>query len=285
MTPEEYAAAQAVISASVASYVQRFASLFATPALTLVEWLRLLEILFPTIQRQYEESAALARDFYDTQRELHLPGQRNEMLLSELQWEWFVENMEPARRGMLQANSPQAAVTQLTLRAIREVEMAGRRQIIGSVKNDPDPNSVQGWARVATGNETCAWCLMLISRGPTYLGATNSGLDLDDYSAAQAFNKAGGDLEKFREDVGEYMEQWHAGCDCLVVPVFDKANWPGRASQKRAEQLWIEATREAQQLIDSGKARSQNLNKETQNALRRRIYSGDLSMSSYALAA
>ncbi|ANA87149.1 hypothetical protein SEA_LOOPER_17 [Gordonia phage Looper] len=286
MTPEQYAAAQAAVAAGTATYVQKFASLFTGPVLTIREWLSLLEILFPEVQRRYEESASLARDFYDAQRELHHPSiDRNEMLLSQLEWEWFVHNMSGARKGMSQADAPNAAVTNLTLRAVREVEMGARRQILGAVKNDPDPSTVKGWARVATGRETCAWCLMLISRGPTYLGATNSGLDLDDYSAAEAFNNAGGDLVKFREDVGEYMEQWHAGCDCLVVPVFDKQNWPGRAAQKRAEQLWIEATREAQKLIDSGEARSQNLNKEAQNALRRRIYSGDLSMSNYALAA
>ncbi|ABE67334.1 hypothetical protein PBI_CHE12_15 [Mycobacterium phage Che12] len=203
----------------------------------------------------------------------------------ELQWEWFVKNMQPARKDMSQADSPQSAVTKLTLTAVREVEMAGRRQIIGAVKNDPEPQIVQGWARVATGRETCAWCLMLISRGPEYTSTDSGGLHLDTETAVDLWNEAGMDLEKFRKETKEHIEEWHTGCDCLVVPVFDVANWPGKAAKERAEQLWIDAGKEASRLIESGKARSKNINKETQNALRRRLYAGEIRMTDYALAA
>lgn len=289
MNPEQYAAKQAVITAAVTKYVLNFATLFTAPVLTPAQWLKLLELLFPEVQRQYEESAALGRDFYDSQRELHHPGlPRNERLLSELKWEWFVKSMDGARAGMSQADSPQNAATNLALRAVREVEMGGRRQIIGAVKNDPSfptSGSVRGWARVATGRETCAWCLMLISRGPQYLGADTAGLDLDDYSAARTFREVGGDLQAFRRETDEYMEKWHAGCDCLVVPVFNRKNWPGMEAQKRAEQLWIKAGHEADRLIASGKARTTDVNKETQNALRRMLSRSDFSMTHYALAA
>lgn len=176
-------------------------------------------------------------------------------------------------------------MTKLSLAAVREVEMGARRQIIGAVKTDPAPQTVKGWARVATGRETCAWCLMLISRGPDYLSAGNAGIDLDDETVVDLWQEAGMDLGKFREETVEFIEQWHAGCDCLVVPVFDKANWPGMAAQKEAERLWIEASKEASQLIESGEARSNNLNKETQNALRRRLERGEITIPSYAFAA
>ncbi|UXE05434.1 capsid maturation protease [Mycobacterium phage Duplo] len=275
-----------MITAGLAGYVQRFASLFIRPALSIAEWLRLLQVLFPEVQRRYAEAADLGRDFYDSQRRLHHPElPRNERLRSDLQWEWFVRNMEPARKGLSQADSPQAAVTKLTLATVREVEMAGRRQIIGAVKNDPAPQVVKGWARVATGRETCAWCLMLISRGPEYLSADSGGLHLDTETVVDLWNEAGRDLEKFREETKPHIEEWHAGCDCLVVPVFDVENWPGKAAQERALQLWIDAGKEASQLIASGKARSKNENKETINALRRRLYRGEFAMSDYALAA
>ncbi|WP_443678308.1 VG15 protein, partial [Mycolicibacterium gadium] len=159
----------------------------------------LLQILFPEVQRRYAEAAALGRDFYDFQREQHHPGlPRNERFLSELEWKWFVRNMEPARKGMSQADSPQSAVTRTVLTTVREVEMAGRRQIIGAVKNDPAPQIVQGWARVATGRETCAWCLMLISRGPEYTQASTAGIALDDETVLDLYREANFDLEKFR---------------------------------------------------------------------------------------
>lgn len=284
----------AAITAGLSASVQRFGSLFTGPTLAVGEWLGLLRTLFPEVQRRYAEAAVLGRDFYDSQRRLHHPGlPRNEMLHSELQWEWFVKNMDPARKGMSQADSPNVAVTRLALTAVREVEMAGRRQIIGAVKNDPAPQIVQGWARVATGRETCAWCLMLISRGAElnhkgnlgYREAATAGSTLDDETMIDLWNEAGQDLDRFREETSEYREQWHVGCDCLVVPVFDVENWPGRASALRAQQLWIDASREATRLIESGEARTKNHNKETQNALRRRLARGEISMSDYALAA
>ncbi|AXH46758.1 capsid maturation protease [Mycobacterium phage Acolyte] len=287
MNPEQYAAAQAVITAGLATYVQRFASLFTGPVLSIGEWVRLLQVLFPEVQRRYAEAAALGRDFYDSQRTLHHPElPRNERLQSELQWKWFVKNMEPARKGMSQADSPKSAVTRTVLTAVREVEMAGRRQIIGAVKNDPaSAQIVQGWARVATGRETCAWCLMLISRGPEYLEASTAGVNLDDETVVDLWHEAGRDLEKFREETKPHIEEWHAGCDCLVVPVFDVQNWPGKAAQERATQLWIDASKEATRLIDSGEARSNNHNKEAINALRRRLANGEITIPSYAFAA
>lgn len=299
MKPEQYAVSQAVITAAVTKHVLDVASTFLVPAMSPVQWIRLLELLFPEVQRRYAQAAALARDFYDSQRKLHHPElDRNERSLSKLEWEWFAKNMDGARPRMSQADSPRNAATNLALRAVREVEMGGRRQIIGAVKNDPplaavvknEPSfptsgAVRGWARVATGKETCAWCLMLISRGPTYLGADTSGLDLDDFSAIRSYRAAGGDLEAFRRETEEYMEQWHAGCDCMVVPVFNRTNWPGLDAQKRALDLWIEAGHEADRLIKAGTARSTDVNKETQNALRRMLSRSDFSMTSYAFAA
>jgi len=307
MTPEEYAAASAVITAGLATYVQRFAGLFTGPLLTVADWLKLLQVLFPEVQRRYEQSAELGRTFYDSQRFFHHPElPRSEMLRSEVQWEWFVKNMEPARKGMSQADSPQVAVTRTAAVVVREVQMAARRQIIGAVKNDqelaaveetqPKPKQAQtpvGWARVATGKETCAWCLMLISRGAEfpgkdtkwYLEAVTAGLRLDDETSIDLFNEAGGDLKEFREITKEYIEEWHVGCDCLVVPVFDAQDWPGKAQAQHALELWVEASKEANRLIESGKARTTNRNKETLNALRRGLDSGDIRVSSYALAA
>ncbi|QFG11528.1 capsid maturation protease [Mycobacterium phage BogosyJay] len=286
MTPEQYAAAQYAISAGLANYVARFAQFLRGPLISPAEWLNLLRLLFPEVERRYNESADLARRFYDSQRSQHHPGlQRNERLAGELKWEWFVQNMEPARRKLSQADAPANAVTSLALTVVREVEMAGRRQIIGAVNNDPEEQIVRGWARVATGRETCAWCLMLISRGPEYLSAKGAGVNLDDTTVRDLFLEVDQDLDAFRRETREHINEWHTGCDCLVVPVFDRLNWPGLAAQKRAEQLWIDAGREASQLIKDGKARTSNTNLETQNALRRRLYRGDITIPTYALAA
>ena len=293
MNAEEYAAAQAGIAAGVAAYVRRFASLFTGPSLTAKDWLDFLKLLFPEVQKRYEQSASLGRSFYDSQRKKYHPELvRNERFLSELEFEWFVKNMEPARKELSLADSPPYAASKVALTAVREIEMAGRRQIIAAVTNDPEP-VLQGWARVATGRETCAWCLMLISRGAelnrkgnfAYAEAATAGINLDDETVIDLFNEAGGDLEKFREATEDDMDRWHTGCDCLVVPVFDINDWPGRDAAQRALQLWIDAGKEADQLIKDGKSRTTSTQTETLNALRRRLERGDISMSNYAFAA
>lgn len=357
MTPEEYAASQALITAGLASYVRRVAGLFTGPSLSLRGWLDFLRLLFPEVQKRYEQSASLGRNFYDQQRKKHHPDLvENERFLTELKFEWFVQNMEPARKEMSQEGSPPQAVAKAVLTAVREVEMAGRRQVIGAVKNDPilvekltpqdvkpvrekptredsvwkaaidnlrqlqravddipdepvdDPvpdlldetRPVIGWARVATGRETCAWCLALISRGAfvnhkgnfAYRAADTAGLDLEDETAIELWKQSGGDLSRFKEllfdddDPDEtVMNKWHTGCDCIAVPVFDLNDWPGRDQAARALQLWIDASKEAKDLIEAGKSRTKNMNKETLNALRRRLERGDISMSNYAIAA
>ncbi len=378
MTPEQYAASQAAITAGLAAYTRRLASLFTGPTLSARDWLELLRLLFPEVQRRYEQSASLGRDFYDSQRRQYHPDlDRNERFLSEIKFEWFVQNMEPTRREMSRADSPPIAATKVALAAVREVEMAARRQVIGSVKNDPvlearvdeisDPpevvtnsefkkpsaavkaarekaqnasepgsdllkqveealavralkvvrdesyedepdvepefptsGAVIGWARVATGRETCAWCLMLISRGAelnhkgnfAYAEAATAGINLDDETALDLWEEAGGNIDKFKEllydedqEDDTYMEKWHVGCDCLAVPVFDIENWPGKDQAQRALELWIDASKEASQLIKDGEARTNNKARETLNALRRRLERGDISMSTYALAA
>lgn len=286
MNADEYAVRQAVISAAIVNYVLGFGKFFTRPALSIKDWLSLLGILFPEIKQRREESAALAREFYDSQRGLHHPDlARQDRFLEGTDFQHFVQSMEPARARMSLADSPDHAVGQLALQAVREVENAGRRQIIHSVEEDEAPMPVKGWARVATGRETCAWCLMLISRGPIYMGADTAGLDLPDDEVAELFKKAGGDLAQFHEFTSDYMEEWHPGCDCKVVPVYKYEDWPGHDEWKKAEKLWISASKEADGLLESGESRTTNRNKETLNALRRRLDRGEVDMSEFAAAA
>lgn len=300
MNPDEYAAQQLVISAAVARYVQSFGQFFAKPALTLAEWLGVLNLIFPEVQRRRDEAAALGRRFYDAQRALHHPDlPRNDRPLEGTTFDVFVENMEPVRKRLSQEDSPKDAVTALALRVVREVENAGRQQIIHAIDNDPSLDEetrsvdmIRGWARVATGRETCAWCLMLISRGPTYVLPETAGIDLDDEHALELFQK--NDLETYFEEISEHMEQWHTGCDCKVIPVFKaQEDWFGKEAADRALELWNEATKEAIALEDEGlvhragkkKGQPFTRNELAINALRRRLDRGEINPSEYAALA
>ncbi|AVO22329.1 capsid maturation protease [Mycobacterium phage Smeagol] len=292
MNPEEYAAAQLLISAAVVRHVRNVAGFFAQPALTMFDWLRLLDLLFPEIRRRRTEASVLARRFYDSQRAQHHPDlPRNDRPLEGTTFEKFVENMDPARERMQQSDTRGDALTHLTLRAVREVENAGRQQIIHAVENDPEPRVLRGWARVATGRETCAWCLMLISRGPTYVRAETAGLDLDTEHALELFENK--DLETYFADISGEIKQWHPGCDCKVIPVFRNEDWFGKEAADRALDLWGEATKEAIALEDEGLVHKSGKNKGQPftrnelaiNALRRRLERGEISAQQYAALA
>lgn len=333
MIPEEYAAQQAVISQQAVSQALQLGSLVTSPAMSVRDWTALLRTLYPNVEILRDRSARLARQFYDSSRHLAYPSlPRNDRPLEGTHWEEFVHNMEPARAKMSQENAPSHALATFAMRTVREVENAGRQQIIHAVDDDPimdeihasttfrdllasQPQSrvsetappertlsavktpqdavqgrgdtvenIRGWARVATGRETCAWCLMLVSRGPVYRSAENAGLDLDDLNALN--------LIAAGQDVAGAMQQWHDGCDCKVIPVFKQRAWVGEAAQKRAEELWNEATKQAiaeeeadpDRVHTSGKNKGNVIsrNQRAINALRRRLSAGDISPQEFA---
>lgn len=356
LTPEEYAARQAVIAAATAVFVQKVAEYFTAPMLSAAQWVNLLQFLFPFVEQKHRESAELARTFYDSQRaEVYPDLPRHDVLLQSYSFETFVKDMEPARKGMQAQDANPAAVTRLVMHAVRDVETAGRRQIIRSVETDkavekevvrrkqelikftPDElkelrqlaglekidrqtwggqtlredikvqrqvyEPVKGWARVATGRETCSWCLMLVSRGPVYENAASAGLQaggLEDEDVVDMFNA---DQANYFDDLAPHMDEWHTGCDCKVVPVFDLKDWVGRDEAKRALKYWKKATKRAKKELlkdpdkqyysrKDGEWQDTDLNREAINQLRQMIDQGEIttdwaaiSLSSSPLAA
>ncbi len=363
MSADEYAVAQAAISAALILFVAQFAKYFANPALAPADWLNLLRLIYPEVAEAREKSATLAREFYDTQRAAahpDLPVLARD--IEPYQFEWFVAAMEPARESFSREQASEQAVGRLAAVAVREVENAGRRQIINAVKYDkplaekierqrqdadlskaqvaelqsllkPDPvkrerktpkltpeqvaefqallnpdapqtrttwaggktevtpkavravTEVRGWARVATGRETCAFCLMLISRGPVYFGADTAGLQLPDDEVAAMFKQS--DLANYFEDISDFMEEWHTNCDCKVVPVFDLKNWVGRDEAANALRLWRKAGEKANEVLAENPDKKYyshtekewlptTLNRETINQLRQMLASGDV---------
>lgn len=264
MNAEEYQAQQAVITASIVALVLRLLQPFRAPPLGDSTWKILLDLLFPPVYESRLQSAELGRRFYDSQRSEHV-GTRNDVFLAEYEPGWFYEAMEPSRESVTQSGADQDDLSALALRVAKEVENGGRRTIIRAVEDSGD-QEVLGWARIATGRETCAFCLMLVSRGPVYMSASTAGLHSTDTSAAELF--ARGD----DRSLDSLMSRWHPGCDCKVVPVYNRSNWPGRDAYLRAEQVWRTTTEGY-----SGK--------DALNALRRSLDSGTVSPRDFAVAA
>ena len=237
-----------------------FIGMKLTPAL----WNHILVALFDFVLPASRIVAAAARSFYDAERSRVYPtAPRHEVYLAELTFDKFTRDMEPVRSMVVGTEVTEGAVHHAALRAARTVENTGRWTIMQAVET-PDPwidweddeeeftvsamsdherremfrarnNGVRGWARVATGRETCGWCLMLVSRGAVYHSARDAGAKLEDRDALKVSNEGS-------MDPREMMNEWHAGCDCKVVPVFDLKDWSGRDRYKAALEMWKEVT-------------------------------------------
>lgn len=287
MDVEEYAELQAEITAALVTNVIRLVNLFRAPRLSVLDWRRLLELLFPFVQEARRKSAELGRQFYDEQRELHHPDlPQNDVFLGEYKFEWFVEAMTPSRQRFLEPGATEEEVAEIALRASKEVENGGRKQIIRAVDSDEE-RIVQGWARVATGRETCEFCLTMISRGPVYRSARGAGLRASDTDAQDLWER--GD----EVAMDELMRRWHPGCDCKVVPVFDKQNWPGMEEAAKALEVWKHYTKLVSRDPSLRQPKNGNQNgtdfKWTKNeaimaAIRRALYSGDIDIRDFGVS-
>ncbi len=126
----------------------------------------------------------------------------------------------------------------------------GGQTVESTPKATPERSTaVRGWARVATGRETCAFCLMLISRGPVYLGTDTAGLNLPEDEVVQMFQQS--DLNEYFEDISDFMEEWHPNCDCKVVPVFNTKSWVGRDESRKALEMWKTASLKAKDALEA----------------------------------
>lgn len=213
-------------------------SAFQDRALSQAEWLSVLEALYEVVRPAAIQSAELGRLFHDKER-ARVGLAPLDVRLRVPSFERFVREMEPVRRVMMSEGTPDSGVHSAALRVARTVENAGRRTVMQAQEIPESSGSaplVKGWARMATGRETCAWCWAMVSRGPVYSSARAAGANVDDRDAVQL---VGAGLF----DQSEHMNQWHTGCDCKVVPVFKRGEYPGIERAIAAEQLWLNVTR------------------------------------------
>lgn len=169
-------------------------------------WLNLIALLFAPVVRAREQSTTLARGFYLSQSPLDRapdpePRPYNAPMLAKTLTTFarpLLEDPETHDKGAAQG----------TAALVRHIEQANREYIVQA----SDVDNVR-FARVDPYGETCAFCRLLISRGPVYLSQVSGAF------------------------------QSHPHCTCVAVPVWDpSSDWPGREQYEAAEQQWIEAT-------------------------------------------
>lgn len=206
MELSQYRAAQDQESKTLARTVLQVLSLLAGSPLTPRQLVALTMVLLPGVRESRLRSFELARQVIlalnPRAPQVPVPEYRPEFLASAL-GRYLLGKTEDPRTA-------QTAIANAVAAVVRHTEQAGREGMISMVEADP---KAEGWARVARGGRTCAFCLLLVSRGPVY------------------------------REMRTAVFQSHPKCDCIAVPVYDRDNWHGREQWLAAEKLYSESTR------------------------------------------
>lgn len=256
MELEQYVARQASIVRRVIRSILSVFLPFREVRVDDYTWDSILQAIYPSVEQARRESAELAREFYDDLREIEYPGEEYDIDLAPYEYEWFEEAMRPSRKSFRLIDTSLGEVTQAALRVAKEVENGGRRTILYAIQKD---GKRPKWARVATGAETCGFCLMLVSRGPVYVTPNRAGAEIGP-DALDLLDEEGDAA------IAELMTRWHPGCDCKIVPVFDtQGPWPGKQDYLKAKELWKTVVK------DKGYS-----GRDALNAFRRAVESGQI---------
>lgn len=208
----EYRRAQDTITRQVVAAAVAVLRTLAGQPLTPAQWRTLLDALFPSVVQGRRASFDLAVEFYREQRADHTADDTGPPDVELPGYDRAALDLlltRTARPRLVDPDTTRAAITTTAGAVARHVEQAGRDTIITA--SERDPLTVR-WARVPTGPRPCAFCWMLASRGPAY-----------------------------RPQAGEVRE-WHDGCRCVAVPVFDPDDWDGRDTYLTAQALWRDST-------------------------------------------
>lgn len=265
----EYSRTQRSITARAVQLILQTLFPYQGIPLTQTSWRFIVRGMFPIVDSARRESAILMRQFYDSQRLEHLGNDDYNLDLPSYELAWLEESLQPIFREARVIEFDEGKTVETALRVAKEVENGGRRMALNAVRGE---TRRVGFARVATGRETCAFCLMLVSRGPVYKTELKAGAK---HEGAAEILEQRNDFSD--EELDELMTRWHPGCDCKVVPVFDENNWVGYDDWKRMEKIWMDETR--------GFAGARFTKNDKLNAFRRAIERGDINPAEFAAAA
>lgn len=265
----EYSRLQRSITARAVQLILQLLFPYRGIPLTQTSWRFIVRGMFPIVDSARGESAVLMRQYYDSQRLEHVGNDDYNIDLPSYELAWLEESLQPIFREARVIEFSDEKVVETALRVAKEVENGGRRTALNAVRGE---TRRVGFARVATGRETCAFCLMLVSRGPVFKSELKAGAK---HEGAAEILETRNDFSD--EELDDLMTRWHPGCDCKVVPVFDEDNWQGRDDFIRMENIWKEYTK--------GFSGAKFTKNDKLNAFRRAIERGEVNPAEFAAAA
>lgn len=185
------------------------------------KWRALMAAIYPVVYRARGDSFRSAEQFYARQRDLVIGRLPAPPAISMRRYppEALSEALTIPLRRRLDALDEGDLVSDLVVSSTssvlkRHALEAGRAGVVDIARHDPQ---ALGYARVPTGASTCAFCIMLVSRGPVYK------------SESAALLRSG------------TSEPYHNHCDCVASPVFAADDWAGKKEYEEAKVLYDKA--------------------------------------------
>lgn len=214
-----------------------------TPEMTRTRWEALMRLTYRVMKPYRDEATTLAREFYDDNRAAQTGDDTRHNIYKDDHYplEWMEEALEPTLRDLQKTGNVDAAVVDISQRLTKVVEDGARRTILRGVETDV--RMTVRWARFDPRPPTCAFCTMMISRGPVYQDAESAGFDRDDESAEEIMQNV--DVtrvsKKDAEELSKLMNRWHPGCTCVAVPIYKFKGYPTQSQERDAMKLYEKA--------------------------------------------
>lgn len=177
----------------------------------------LLEFV-PILTEQYGAVAAtMAAEFYEDLRAASGASGRFAAVTAASVPAGAVEAKVRFLASHLWTPNPTEMLGGLQTAADKYVKQPGRETIMSNARRE----GIR-FARVPTGDKTCAWCLMLASRDAVYVSKESAG------------------------DIGSgYGDGFHGDCDCLVTPIRTASDYPEGYLPDAYYDMYMEARKAA----------------------------------------
>jgi hypothetical protein len=238
MDINQYAAAKTrLLNRMLAALLYVFQQ-FLRGRITAREWDQAMSVTYRILKPYRDEGTQLARQFYDDNRAAQQPSKERHDIFTDDHYpeQWYRQEMRPVFDNLIKHRDPAVAVEESLARATKVVEDAQRRTLIEGIRSDTD-SPVRGFARFDPRPPTCAFCTMMISRGPVYTSASNAGFPFDTERLEKSI------LNDDTDAINELMNKWHPKCTCIVVPVYKYSGYPSESQENEALKIYEKAVK------------------------------------------
>lgn len=208
------------------------------------DWETFVHVTYLVMKPYRDEATELARTFFDDNRAAQLESSgtkredqtRHDIFKDDYYPEkWFRSELAPLLQHAQEGRSSDSLIEEVVGRTTKVVEDGARRTIIQGVRTDSDL-PIRGIARFDPRPPTCAFCTMMISRGPVYHTSANTA----------GWEHGTDRLEKLildddTDSINELMNKWHPKCTCIAVPVYKYDNYPTQTQENEAFAIYDKA--------------------------------------------